>query len=301
MAAVRSRRCWPARWCARSFDLLPAAVRGRSAASCCCWRGAPALGRRDPRRSARWSSCGRRCWSSWAWRGCSGTGGGAPPGAWAPEPPRRRPPGCCRSSCSAAFPGRRSLVRFHARPAGADRVAAPATVLFVARRTRTSPAIRSGPTRSSPTAWTAVRPDAVRAAWRARCSSLTLAVVAVLALPASPRDADGLLLAALGGVRRRSSSLGKVLSPQYLLWLLPLAALAAARGARAARPRWSRVAAVLTQLWFPGSLLRPRLRGRRGSSALVGVRNLLLLLALAATVRALARSPRPAAAAPRTG
>jgi hypothetical protein len=92
---------------------------------------------------------------------------------------------------------------------------------------------------------------------------------------------------------------GKVLSPQYLCWLLPLAAVAAGRGAILG-PALVAAAALTTQLWFPSRYFDVVYQHPWALWA-VGVRNALLLTALAATARALARSPRRAADGPRSG
>jgi hypothetical protein len=92
---------------------------------------------------------------------------------------------------------------------------------------------------------------------------------------------------------------GKVLSPQYVCWMLPLAAVAATRGAPLGAALTA-LAALVTQLWFPNHYFDV-VNQHAWAVVLVGVRNAILLLALAATVRALARSPLPGAAAPRTG
>jgi hypothetical protein len=126
----------------------------------------------------------------------------------------------------------------------------------------------------------------------------TMALVAVAAaltaLAARRPTEDGLVLAALG-ITLAFVCLGKVLSPQYLCWLLPLAAVAPAhRGALPAA--LIAAAALVTQLWFPGHYFD--VVYQQGWAVLaVGVRNALLLAALAATARALARSPARAAAA----
>ena len=102
----------------------------------------------------------------------------------------------------------------------------------------------------------------------------------------------GTLAALLGFV-----ALGKVLSPQYLLWLAPLAAVAYARGARA--PAFAvALAAVLTRIEFPGRYWE-LVAGEPGTIALVGVRNALLVAALVmllapAAAPARWRSPRTA-------
>ena len=90
-----------------------------------------------------------------------------------------------------------------------------------------------------------------------------------------------------------------MLSPQYLCWLLPLAAVAAAYGARLAA-ELTAAAALVTQLWFPGHYFDVVFQHGWAVTA-VAVRNALLLAALGATVRALARSPRRAAVGPPPG
>ncbi len=65
------------------------------------------------------------------------------------------------------------------------------------------------------------------------------------ALPDAARLVDALLAALLAFV-----ALGKVLSPQFLLWLLPLAALAAGRRALVALATLA-VACAVTRGWFP--------------------------------------------------
>jgi hypothetical protein len=130
----------------------------------------------------------------------------------------------------------------------------------------------------------------------------TLALLAcaagLTALAARRRTTAGLVFAALG-ITLAFVALGKVLSPQYLCWLLPLAAVAAAYGARLAA-ELTAAAALVTQLWFPGHYFDVVFQHGWAVTA-VAVRNALLLAALAATARALARSPQRAAAAPRPG
>jgi Glycosyltransferase family 87 len=93
-------------------------------------------------------------------------------------------------------------------------------------------------------------------------------------------------------------ALGKVLSPQYLIWLVPFAAAAWAWGDRAIALLCA-AAAVLTQLEFPARYF-DLVDQDPAVVALVGVRNAVLLALLAltvATVAAPARSRRPASAA----
>jgi hypothetical protein len=126
---------------------------------------------------------------------------------------------------------------------------------------------------------------------------LTIAVAAVLAVlwlrlwrtGAGPEAVGWASLAAVTGFIVAS----RVLSPQYLLWLLPVAAaVLATAGPRAALVRWAvllLVAAGLTQLEFPvfyGDLVGHH-PGSAGAVAVLAARNLLLVwLAADATVRA---------------
>jgi hypothetical protein len=125
-----------------------------------------------------------------------------------------------------------------------------------------------------------------------------VAVVGLVALAARRPRTDALVLASFG-VTLALVSLSKVLSPQYVCWLLPLAAVALAVPGGRLPAILTAAAALVTQLWFPSHYFDVVFQHAWAVTA-VGVRNLLLLAALAATARALARSPRPAAvAAPR--
>jgi len=96
-------------------------------------------------------------------------------------------------------------------------------------------------------------------------------------------------------------ALNKVFSPQYVAWLAPLAALLWVWRARAAAALTA-AAILLTQLEFPRRYF-DLVNGHDGVRVLVGVRDAALLAALAlviARASGSARSPRPAAAAPRT-
>jgi hypothetical protein len=128
--------------------------------------------------------------------------------------------------------------------------------------------------------------------------ALLAAATALVLLAARRPTTDGLVMAALA-VTLAFVCFSKVLSPQYVCWMLPLAAAAWWRGAPAgAALTW--LAAAATQVWFPRHY-HDVIHQHTWAVVAVGVRNLILLLALAATARALARSPRRAAAAPRTG
>jgi hypothetical protein len=133
----------------------------------------------------------------------------------------------------------------------------------------------------------------------ALCSVAAVAAAAALvALVARRPGVGGLVLGALG-VTLASVIFGKVLSPQYVCWLLPLAAVAWAYGGRLAATLIA-AASLLTQAWFPARYFDVVFQHAWAVTA-VGVRNLLLLAALAATARAAARSPRHAEAAPTPG
>jgi hypothetical protein len=89
-------------------------------------------------------------------------------------------------------------------------------------------------------------------------------------------------------------SLGKVLSPQYLVWLVPFAAVAWAWGARVPAAL-TLAATALTQLEFPSRYFD--LVDRDGAAvAIVATRNALLVAAGVSLAAGLARSRRPAAA-----
>jgi hypothetical protein len=129
---------------------------------------------------------------------------------------------------------------------------------------------------------------------------LVLVYAAVVALARRGGDVRRLTLLGLAGVVA-FVVLGKVLSPQYLIWLLPFAAAAWAWGDRAIALLCA-AAAVLTQLEFPARYF-DLVDQDPAVVTLVGVRNAVLLVLLAvtvATVAAPARSRRPASA-PSTG
>ena len=94
----------------------------------------------------------------------------------------------------------------------------------------------------------------------------------------------GLVLAALAAVLA-FAALGKVLSPQYVLWLVPLGALAFAWRMHALAAALG-AAALLTQLEFPSRYL-DLVDREPFPLALVALRNLALLVALGLALRAL--------------
>jgi hypothetical protein len=131
-------------------------------------------------------------------------------------------------------------------------------------------------------------------------SSLLLLATAIgiMLLVARRPSTDALVIAA-AAVTLAFVCFSKVLSPQYVIWLMPLAAVAWWRGAPLGSAlTW--VASAATQSWFPRNYFDV-VDQHAWAVVAVGIRNVILLAALAATVRALARSPRLGAAAPRTG
>jgi Glycosyltransferase family 87 len=112
---------------------------------------------------------------------------------------------------------------------------------------------------------------------------LTALAVVVARSGSGPR---ALVLGALTAVLA-FAALGKVLSPQYLLWLVPLAALAFAWRLRALAGALA-AAAVLTQLEFPVRYFDLVAREPL-AVALVALRNIALLTALGLALRELLR------------
>jgi hypothetical protein len=124
-------------------------------------------------------------------------------------------------------------------------------------------------------------------------AALVLALIGAAALAARRGDVRHLGLCAFLAVLA-FVALGKVLSPQYMLWLTPLAAVAWAWGARV--PAALTLAAVaVTQFEFPSRYF-DLVAGDDAVIALVAVRNALLLAAAVSLAAALARSPRRASA-----
>jgi hypothetical protein len=110
-----------------------------------------------------------------------------------------------------------------------------------------------------------------------------VAVIALLTIRA-PGDARRLVLASLAAVAA-FAVLGKVLSPQYMLWLVPLGALAFAWRLHALAAAVA-AAAVLTQVEFPARYF-DLVDRELFPVAVVAVRNLVLLAVLVLALRAL--------------
>ena len=121
-----------------------------------------------------------------------------------------------------------------------------------------------------------------------------MAAVALLTLGAArrPRDPRALVLASLGAVAA-FATFGKVLSPQYLVWMLPLGALALAWR------RWALAgvvgaATLLTFVEFPSRYFE-LVADRPLPLAIVAVRDCLLVGVVALAMREVAPVRRPAA------
>jgi hypothetical protein len=189
-----------------------------------------------------------------------------------------------------------AMVRFHLdRPVQIE--STPATILELVGGTHVTGApVTNDPYKSNGLA------GGPAGAVLALCTlALVAAAAGIVVLVARRPSADALLLGALGVVLALVA-FGKVLSPQYVCWLLPLAAVAWGRAGRAAAApaALTAAAALVTQAWFPRHYFDVVFQHGWAVVA-VGVRNALLLLALAATARALARSPARAGAPRRSG
>jgi hypothetical protein len=131
-------------------------------------------------------------------------------------------------------------------------------------------------------------PDALAAA-----SALALvgAVAAVLVLFARRAESRETLVAAAAAAVCASVVLGKVLSPQFLVWLVPLVPLVAGRRGLVATGLLA-AALVLTQLWFPSRY--GEVVALEPAGWLVLARNLTLLAVLGVTLSAVrGGSPHP--------
>ena len=124
-------------------------------------------------------------------------------------------------------------------------------------------------------------------------AALLAAAVALLATGAARvPDERALVLASLAATVA-FACLGKVLSPQFLVWVVPLMALALAWRMRALAVL-SALAVVLTLVEFPG-LYRDVVDREAGALVLVAVRDLALVGVVAVAIRSLAE-PAPGSA-----
>jgi glycosyl transferase family 87 len=115
------------------------------------------------------------------------------------------------------------------------------------------------------------------------CLGLMLSLIVIAAARAGG-DSRQLVLASLTAVAA-FATLGKVLSPQYMLWLLPLGALAFAWRLHALAAATA-AAAVLTQIEFPARYF-DLVDREPFPIAIVAARNLVLLAVLVLALRAL--------------
>jgi hypothetical protein len=111
-----------------------------------------------------------------------------------------------------------------------------------------------------------------------------------VAFARGPASSEALVRAA-AAVLCAFVALGKVLSPQFLLWLIPVVPLVRGRRGLWAGPLLA-VALVLTQVWFPSRYFRFALDFEAGLTWVVLARDLVLvgLVAVLALPRAAARS-----------
>jgi hypothetical protein len=118
---------------------------------------------------------------------------------------------------------------------------------------------------------------------------LVAALAGIVALAARGGDARRLVLYGFAALLA-FVSLGKVFSPQYVIWLAPFAALAWVWGRRTVA-LLTGAAIVLTHVEFPGRY-SDLINQRHGVIWIVGVRDALLLAALGVLVAGLARPCR---------
>jgi Glycosyltransferase family 87 len=126
---------------------------------------------------------------------------------------------------------------------------------------------------------------------------LLVVAVALVAVRAAERPDPRRLVMCAFAALLAFAALGKVLSPQFMIWLVPFAALAWVWGLRVPAAL-SAAAVAATQLWFPGRYFDLVARDG-GVIVLVALRNALLLAALTTLLVRLAapaRSRRLAAA-----
>ena len=124
-------------------------------------------------------------------------------------------------------------------------------------------------------------------------AALVLALFGVVALAAGSPEPRHLVLCGFAALLA-FVTLGKVFSPQYVIWLAPFAALAWVWGQRAVASLTA-AAIVLTQVEFPSRYF-DLINVKTDVILIVAARNALLLAALIVLAAALARSPRPSSA-----
>lgn len=185
--------------------------------------------------------------------------------------------------------GLRDAVRFHLdRPVQIE--STPASVLFALGESH----VTGHPVRPDPYKSNGLAGGPAAAVQALFALALVLALAGAAWLAARGRDAAHLarccLLAVLAFV-----ALGKVLSPQYMVWLVPFAAVVWAQGARL--PAGLTLAAVaVTQLEFPARYF-DLVAADPATIAIVAVRNALLVAAALSLAAGPARwRPRAAAA-----
>jgi Glycosyltransferase family 87 len=122
---------------------------------------------------------------------------------------------------------------------------------------------------------------------------LVLALLGVVALGGRSPDPRHLVLCGFAALLA-FVTLGKVFSPQYVIWLAPFAALAWVWGKRAVA-LLTAAAIVLTHVEFPSRYF-DLINVKTDVVLIVAARNALLLAALIVLAAALARSPRPSSA-----
>ena len=201
---------------------------------------------------------------------------------------------------SAPFAGKGYVdaYRFHLeRPVQIE--SSPASVLFATGGSHTTGGFTAHPDRFRSQGLAGGIATPVAALFAAMLvAALAAAAAAAYARP----DERQLLLASIAAILA-FVALGKVLSPQYMVWLVPVAALALALRERLIAAL-TIVAIVLTQIEFPSRYF-DLVHWHTGPILLIAARNVLLLAALAVVMSRLASragrarsSPRAAAATP---
>jgi uncharacterized membrane protein len=184
-------------------------------------------------------------------------------------------------------------VQIESTPASVVRVLGGAVVTGVDERPN---AFRSQALEEGPTAAVAAVFGAVQ------LGTILLVLLWTAAAAPTTRRLPGLVVPA-AAVVLAFVALGKVLSPQYVVWIAPFAPLLWLTGARGAAVLIG-LAVLLTQLEFPHRYTSV-VAGETGGALLLGARNAALLAALALLLvrlgRAARRAPAPAPAATYTG